>query len=231
MRTAVYCATRNLYPDMLPAIKSLLINSNVERIFLCIEDDEFPYYIPDCVKVINVSKQTYFRRDGPNFANSWTYMVLMRAALHKVFPDLDTILSLDVDTIVHDNASDIFELPIEDSYMAMTKELHKSTDTVSYYNAGVMLLNLKKLRDGKGDELIHALNTKKYPFNEQDCINELCSGHILELPSEYNANAFTAETEAPKIIHFAALKNYQNYPIVAKYRNISWKNITSNREY
>ena len=33
MRTAVYCATRNIYADMLPAVKSLLRNSNVEQVY------------------------------------------------------------------------------------------------------------------------------------------------------------------------------------------------------
>lgn len=31
----------------------------------------------------------------------YTYLAMMRAALAKVFPNIDTILSLDVDTIVN----------------------------------------------------------------------------------------------------------------------------------
>lgn len=45
-RAAAYCGTRNLYQDMIPAIKSLLLNSNVDKIYLLIEDDEFPYPLP-----------------------------------------------------------------------------------------------------------------------------------------------------------------------------------------
>ena len=46
MRAAVYCGTRNLYKNMITAAKSLLIHSNVEKIYFLIEDDIFPYEIP-----------------------------------------------------------------------------------------------------------------------------------------------------------------------------------------
>ena len=46
LRVAAYCGTRNLYKDMVPAVKSLLVNSNVDKIYLLIEDDQFPYKLP-----------------------------------------------------------------------------------------------------------------------------------------------------------------------------------------
>lgn len=221
MKAAVYCGTRNLYADMLPAIKALLINSDVDKIYLLIEDDVFPYQLPDCVECINVSEQTYFDRDGPNYRNGWTYMVLMRAALHRVFPDLDKIVSLDVDTIAAKNVSGLWDYDIEDYYLAGCKEPHKSRGSL-YINAGVMVLNLAKLRDGKGDEIIEALNTRRFPFNEQDCINELCQGGILEISSDYNANAYTIPTSTPKMVHFAAIPRWQNAPLVKQYRDMAW---------
>ena len=55
MRAAVYCGTRNVYDDMIPSMKSLLIHSNVEKIYFLIEDDKFPYELPPEVECINVS--------------------------------------------------------------------------------------------------------------------------------------------------------------------------------
>jgi hypothetical protein len=72
MRTAVYCATRNLYGDMETAAKSLLKNTpSVERVWFLIEDDEFPRPLPDCIRVKNVSGQTWFKPGGWNISN-WT---------------------------------------------------------------------------------------------------------------------------------------------------------------
>lgn len=61
MRAAVYCGTRNLYSDMVTAAKSLIHNSNVEKVFLIIEDDTFPEPLPSIVDTINVSNQSHFR--------------------------------------------------------------------------------------------------------------------------------------------------------------------------
>ena len=97
MKAAVYCGTRNLYANMLTAARSLLIHSDVEHIYFLIEDNIFPIELPSEISCINVSGQTYFTPDGPNYNSSWTYMVLIRAALSKIFPHLDTILSLDVE--------------------------------------------------------------------------------------------------------------------------------------
>lgn len=224
MKAACYCGTRNLYEDMVPSVKSLLLHSDVDKVYLLIEDDAFPYELPSCVECINVSGQTWFRHDGPNYQSRWTYMVLMRAALHRVFPNLDKVLSLDVDTIVAKDISDIWNLPVDDYWLAAAKEPFKSAAYRKLYvNCGVMLMNLKKLRgDGKGDELINALNTTKYDYNEQDCIAQLCQGGILELSSDYNANNFTVPTVTPKIMHFAALQNWQKQPLVEEYRKVEW---------
>jgi lipopolysaccharide biosynthesis glycosyltransferase len=73
-------------------------------------------------------------------------MVLIRAALSKIFSTLDTILSLDVDTIVNENISDIWNICLDDYYLAAVKEPEKSTKDKLYINMGVALFNLKKLR-------------------------------------------------------------------------------------
>jgi hypothetical protein len=42
---------------MIPSMKSLLIHSDVEKIYFLIEDDEFPYELPPEVECINVKNQ------------------------------------------------------------------------------------------------------------------------------------------------------------------------------
>ena len=45
IKAAVYTGTRNLYKQMVVAVKSLIRNSDVDKIYLLIEDDEFPYWL------------------------------------------------------------------------------------------------------------------------------------------------------------------------------------------
>ena len=225
MKAAAYCGTRNLYADMIPAVKSLLIHSYVERIYLIIEDDSFPYYLPDCVTTINVSGQEYFRPGGPNMNSRFTWMAMMRATLCHLFPDLDRILSLDIDTIAVQDVSNLWDLPIDDCYFAASMEPIRTKKDFLYTNIGVCLYNLKKLRDGKADRVIRELNRKPYRFLEQDVMNDLCQGAIYDMPSDYNANDWVLPSENPKIVHYAGIRVWNNTPLVQEYRDIPWSEI------
>ena len=198
---------------MCAAAKSLLAHTAVDRIFFLSEHDVFPLPLPDIVMNVNVRGQPFFRPDGPNFRSGWTYMVLMKAALHRLFPELERILMLDVDTFVLDDVSALWELDLGENYLAGAVEPLKTKKDALYINAGVMVMNLAALREGKGDELIAALNERQFHYCEQDAIAELCRGGILEIPSAYNANAFTKPCREPKIEHYAAVYQWQAKPI------------------
>ncbi len=224
-KCAAYAVTRNLYDDVLPSIKSLLMNSDVEKIYLLSEDDVFPGDLPKEVTCINVSKLRVFRPTGPNMSLPYSYMSMMRANLHNLLPDEDVVLSLDVDVIVDGDISDLWDVPLEDYYFAAVPEPAKSRGKHIYTNTGVALFNLAKLRDGKGDELVKALNWTRYQFLDQDCLNDKCQGHILPLSSTYNATNYTEPVENPKIYHYAGVRVWAHEPLVEKYRAIPFSDI------
>lgn len=233
-KVAVYCGTRNLYEDMLTAAKSLIINTNVDQVYFLIEDDEFPFEIPDSrIKCINVANQTYFKEEGPNYKSKWTYMVLMRAALSKVLPNEDVVLSLDVDTIVDKDISELWDLNINHYYIAAAREPYKSSGSRVYINMGVALLNLKRWRERKlDDEIISCLNRYYYAANEQDCINDKCQSRILEISPNYNVCDFTTLkiVSERKIIHYAGIANWNNKDLVQDYRAKEWPQQVNKKE-
>ena len=231
MKAAVYTATRNLYEHVVPAIKSLLYNSDVERVYLLIEDDVFPVWLPPECEIINISGQTIFIDSGPNYKSRYTYMAMVRAALTMFLPDeLDRVLSLDVDTIVDSDISSLWELPIEDYYFAGAHEWHETTEKFLYINAGVMLCNLAKLRDGKTDELVKVLNTKRYNWLEQDVINIYCQGYLYDMPAEYNNQYYTDKVDNPKIYHHIGDNSkLPSFPDVQKYARMSWEDVLRKR--
>lgn len=232
-KVAVYTGTRNLYPEMVPAVKSLLIHSDVDEIWLFIEDDEFPYELPKNVKIKNVSGQKYFKPDGPNMKSKFTYMAMMRAALYKEFPKLDRILALDVDTLANDDISSLWDVDLgDDYYLAAVREPARSWRDDIYVNIGVALYNLEKLRDGMGDEVVKALNEGNYTYLEQDVFNQKCKGKILEIGSEYNATNYTEPTNHPKIVHYAGMKHeeWRKIPLVNHYYNVPWSDIFEYRK-
>ena len=228
-KAAVYSGTKNVYQELLTAAKSLLEHSDVEKIYFLIEDDIFPYELPKEIECINVSNQVYFDKNGPNYDNVCTYMVLLRAAYSKIFPNLDRILSIDMDTIVNENISDLWDLDLTNYYIAAVEETELSEKEGSYFNMGVAMLNLKKIReDKKDDEMIEAINTYWYRYKEQDCFNEFFRGHALILPSDYNCCMQAAEPQREKITHFAGLYKLNKYPHFNYYRNLSVDKIQRN---
>lgn len=225
MRLAAYCGTRGIYDDMEAAAKSLVANSAVDKVHFVIEDAEFPRELPGIVECHDVSGQRFFRPDGPNMTSGYTYMAMMRIALCHVLPDADRVLSLDCDAFCVQDVTGVWDLPVEDDYMAASHEWHRTHNGLLYCNFGVVLYNLAKLRDGKADECIDVLNRRAYTWVEQDVCNYLCQGRILDMPSRYNSNWWT-DKNAPgaRIVHFAgvARADWADRPEAVRWRDMSW---------
>lgn len=218
-RAVCYTMSRALYRKVGPTIRSLLAHNRIDRLYLLIEDDEFPMRLPECAYIINTSGQPYFRPGGPNWRQPWTHMVLMRAALSKFLPDEERVLSLDVDTIIRGDIGALWDMDLTGKYLAGVREPLKSQIYGRLYvNYGVVMLNLEALRDGMDDRIIEALNTRRYDFPEQDCVNELCAGRIMELPGMYNATPYTTPTDTVLIKHYAANPAWWNEEEVQAWR-------------
>ena len=231
MKAAVYSGTRKVYKDIVPSLKSMLKNTSIERVYVLIEDDEFPEWLPECVEVRNVSRQEYFPKDGPNFGCYWTYMVLLRSAYFRMFPEYDRILSTDYDTIYLKDVPELWTMNMDRYYFAAVREPKKSSGR-NYINAGIMLQNLEKMRDGKGDEIIRDLNEKHWAFPEQEAMNVLCEGHVYYLPGDYNYTEDGTTDPimfAKKIIHYPGRAEWRNFPLVEQYRNMSWEEVLEGR--
>ena len=228
MRGAAMCATRNLYPDLAPPIKALLSHSDVERIWLLLEDDDPGIRLPPECRVINVSGQTIFPRNGPNYHNPWAWIVLMRAAYYRLFPDLDQILSIDLDAFCLQDVSALWRLDLRGKLLAGVRETSKlDRPEFPYYNAGVMVQNLDLLRrSGAGDQIVRALQRRRFAYPEQDAFNLICSGAVYTLPPEWNAGRGTEPYGAPVIRHFMGEQaTYRSSEIYLRYQAMRWEEV------
>lgn len=235
-KCVVYTLTRNYYDKMIPSLKSLLAHTHIDTIYVLAEDDELPLDLPrevkERMKVINISGQQYFRENGPNYANMWSYIVLIRGAMAKLITDADLVLNIDADTIVYDDISPLWDYDMTGYYMAGVREIRLSQLRCHLYvNFGVTMLNLKELRepgpDGrcKADELIWWINNVKVVYVEQDTYNKLCKDHVLEWPSDYNYTKWkhvTVPTDHIAIRHYAGEGDWWEKPEVQEWRNRPW---------
>lgn len=105
-----------------------------------------------------------------------------------LFPYIERMIHLDGDTIVFKDLWEMFNLPFNDNYfLAQPTRKDVFKDKIlkqNTINAGVMLFNIKKLReDNKDFELIHYLFVKR--FTEQILMGYVCLPKIGYLPFKY----------------------------------------------
>ena len=145
------------------------------------------------------------------------------------FPDQDAlnvlfhnkVLYLDVDLIVNNDLKDLWNININDYYCAAVKDLNFDTekykkcigmsDNEEYINAGVILFNLKKLREDNIAEKYFKNNEiykDKIKYQDQDVINITLSNKIKIIDSIYNftRNDKTKNRNDAVIIHFFGAK-------------------------
>ena len=234
MRAAVYSGSRNLYPHMAVAAKSLIANSSVDKIYFLIEDDEFPAELPPLIEAINVSGQKWFTADGPNMRSQFTYMALVRCCYCKILPkEVDKVLQLDVDTIVVDNIDELWDIDMGSKWIIAADEVNNSywkPYGLQYYNIGVAMFNLAAMRKTDcEDTMINLLNTEKLPFVEQDGFNKLYAPRkFMELPTRFNECYPVGYSDEPAIVHYAGFKRWWEDPnaprreYYRKYKNMTW---------
>lgn len=227
MKAAVMVSSRNLYPDLGPPIKALLMHSDVEKIYLLLEDDDPGVYLPPECEIMNVSEYKDYWRRSPNALSGWTYMVLMRSMFHKLIPE-EKVLSFDLDAFILKDISHLWDIDMTDKFVAGVRETTElDSPEFPYFNFGFVMLNLDYLRTtGKGDEVERALMNRFLQYPEQHAYNLICSGGVVWLPREYNAGKGTEPYGDPIVRHFMGeSKTYRNEEIYKHYASIPWEEV------
>ena len=133
--------------------------------------------------------------------------VYYKLLIPLIFPDFERIIFLDSDTLIFKDISEMFNLPFNDTYILgypfhTADSLYKfGIHSKNYINAGVILINIKKIReDGKDLELINFTKKKgkRLFFLEQDAINYVYLKKIGLLPLKYGIYLYGNITQFKK---------------------------------
>ena len=224
-RVAVYMGARNYYGMMVTAAKSLLCHTRMDRVWFLIEDDEFPEPLPDVIRCKNISWQTWFPSDGPNYDARWTYTCLMPLVYPVLFPEESRVLRMDDDTIIEKDIGPLLDMDLGDNYAAMVEEPVRSKFPFRYFNAGVCLMNLDKFRKTCiWRKMVGMANSMTLTAMDQDAFNVFCQGQIAKIGPEWNMAEFITEHhDDPYIRHFAGClrPGWRKYD--EKYRGMEWR--------
>lgn len=216
--TLMFCATRNFYEYTPATLESLFqTNSNVERVYLFIEDDTFPYELDPRVEVVNLHKmEQYLRKDSPNYNTPYSIMTMVRCYVSKYLIE-DKIIYVDIDVLFMGDITPLWEIDMGDNLICAVPEdqsrarclMHLTRDYAQpYFNAGIVMLNLRAIRDeGRDDWLMELLNSKQFPYPDQDVLNIVCKDRVIYLPNKYNNCIYTGgEPGMGVIVHMTPHK-------------------------
>lgn len=141
---------------------------------------------------------------------------LIKFEMPNRFKELDRILYLDSDIIIKKDISGIFETDLSHSYLAASFEfwnylnyrnysLKNDYDIDFYFNSGVMLFNLEKMRADNITQKLwdYKINHAKTPLMDQESFNALCGSTAVHLSIKWNFNPVFATHK--NIIHINAI--------------------------
>lgn len=124
-----------------------------------------------------------------------------RLLIPDILEEYDRCIYLDCDLIVHGNLKELYDTELGECYLAGVKDCHIIADTPyeeehqrmlglpardRYINSGVIVMNLKKMRQ---DELVPQFFEqlkKENRYEDQDVLNVCCYPWIKILPLKYN---------------------------------------------
>lgn len=150
-----------------------------------------------------------------------TPTALIKFELPSFFSNIESILYLDGDIIVKKNLSELLDYDIQNYYLAASFEFWAYMNAVKYsfnrkvpfyFNSGVMLLNLKKMREDEITDKLwyYKLNLSHTTLMDQESLNAICAVNTLPLSVEWNFNPVFLDREYLPYINRVFKTNYKN---------------------
>jgi len=194
-----------LYTTILSAIKNK--NKSTNYIFYCLIQNKFSKYVYKQfqkltkkykgvdIKFINMKDDFRDQKMQIEHISSPTYY---RLKLAEVFPQYDKVIYLDIDTIVLQDLTELYETDMGNNYIGgvhtvgykilMPDYCNKLNipDLECYINAGIILWNLKLIRQDNMTEKLLDLSKNTYKYMDQDIINIAFYNRIKHLDFKYN---------------------------------------------
>ena len=150
-----------------------------------------------------------------------------RLLLPELLPGIDKVLYLDTDVIVQSDLTKLFDYNIENLYLAGVLEtevtgidginykasVHQKDFYMqkygeqeyirSYVNSGILLFNLKNMRnDDFVSKLQACAESHNFINHDQDVLNIVCHGKILPIPNIYNRATWLNPPSNQIIMHY-----------------------------
>jgi lipopolysaccharide biosynthesis glycosyltransferase len=205
-------------------INCYIFTMDVSRInpeYTCITDEQVDF-LESVIKekkaensVIKVDVTDIYEQEFGKCKNETAYCTpytLLRL-LADLIPDMpNKILYLDIDMMINGDLAELYNIDVTNYEYAAVKEKYGSIFIwPDYINAGMLLLNMEKIREtGLLEKARHLIKTKKMLFADQDAIYRATTSKLL-LPRKYNEQS-SFKREDTIVCHFCKRLMLLPYP-------------------
>lgn len=212
------------------AIKCYIFTMDLSRVnlnYTCIKDEQIEF-LNRVVKskneeneVVKIDVTNLYEEEFGKCKNENAYCTpytLLRLLADMIEEIPEKILYLDIDMMANDDISKLYNIDISEYEYAAVKEKYGSVLLwPDYINAGMLLLNMKKIKETKLLEKARKLiRTKKMLFADQDAIYHSTTKKVL-IPRKYNEQSKFNKKETV-ICHFCKRLLWFPYPHTENYK-------------
>ena len=234
----IFLAVDNAYiPFLAVTIQSIINSSNIKNLYfirilyaevneenkekiLKLANENVKIEFIDISMNLKELESKLYTRDY--YTNTTYYRIL----IPELYPEYEKALYLDCDIVILDDIAKLYNQNVNNYLIGAVKErwfrIYEEfriygkkviglKNATNYINAGVMLMNLKEIRNFNfKDKFMHLLETTKFAFaQDQDYFNRICKGKIKFLNEKWNACGYLYSKSNPKLIHYTVFKPWQ----------------------
>ena len=179
-------------------------------------------------QVIKVNVTQLYEKEFMKCKNESAYCTpytLLRLLADEVPGMPDKLLYLDIDMMIGDDISKLYNIDITDYEYAAVKEKYGSWFIrPDYINAGMLLLNMKKIEETKLlEKARNLIRTRKMPFADQDAIFWSTTKKKI-LPRKFNEQS-KFNREDTVVCHFCKRLLWLPYPHTENFKQWNVKEV------
>ena len=171
----------------------------------------------DVTDLANNIKDKLYTRDYYSIS---TYF---RLFIPNMFKQYDKALYLDSDIVILDDIANLYNIDIGNNYVGAAPDDVIATEQIfrdyaekvvgcssykTYFNAGILIMNLKEMRDNDFEnKFLHLLDTVKYYVaQDQDYLNRFCKGRVKIISTDWDRMPVNPDKvndrDTLKLVHF-----------------------------
>lgn len=172
------------------------------------------------IEFVDLSSKLHEIEDKLYTRNYFSNTTYFRLFIPELYPEYDKAVYIDSDTVTLADIADLYNTDMGDNLIAgipdgavqVTPVFQEYVEKVvgvidynNYFNAGIIVMNLKELREYKFQEkFLYMLEKIKFEVaQDQDYMNRLCKGRVKLLGFEWNRMPAMGKQEgALKLIHY-----------------------------